>query len=191
MNFKRTITAILFLFAVLITQTAYSQSNYSDVKVDDLSDAQIRQLIQRAESVGYNDAQLEQMAKAQGMKPEEVVKLRARVEEIRKAGGSSNAAGERASDTEFKGRQVEGGIVKDDTTARDQRPVNVFQDLRPKIFGSELFANSNISFEPNLRMATPKSYIIGPDDELLIDLSGDNEANYNLKVNPEGIIRLQ
>lgn len=191
MNIKRTITAILFLFAVLITQTAYSQSNYSDVKVDDLSDAQIRQLIQRAESVGYNDAQLEQMAKAQGMKPEEVVKLRARVEEIRKAGGSSISDGDQASNTGFNGRQVEGGNFEDDTTARDQRPVDVLQDLRPKIFGSELFANSNISFEPNLRMATPKNYIIGPDDEILIDLSGDNEANYNLKVNPEGIIRLQ
>ena len=42
-----------------------------------------------------------------------------------------------------------------------------------------------------MRMATPKSYIIGPDDELLIDLTGDNEANYNLKVSPEGAINLQ
>ncbi|WP_432713605.1 SLBB domain-containing protein, partial [Pedobacter sp.] len=54
-----------------------------------------------------------------------------------------------------------------------------------------LFKNSNITFEPNLRMATPKSYVIGPDDELLIDLSGDNEASYKLKVSPEGIIRIQ
>ncbi len=188
MNFKRTITAILFLFAVLITQTAFSQSNYSDVKVDELSDAQIRQLIQRAESIGYNDAQLEQMAKAQGMKPEEVVKLRARVEKIRGASASSKATGE-DDDTEGRGRQVQGLPVKRDTTARET--INILKDLRPKIFGSELFANSNISFEPNLRMATPRNYVIGPDDELLIDLSGDNEANYKLKVSPEGIIRLQ
>lgn len=62
MNFKRTITAILFLFAVLVTETAFSQSNYSNVKVDELSDAQILQMIKRAESIGYNEAQLEQMA---------------------------------------------------------------------------------------------------------------------------------
>src|SRR5690606_27174567 len=68
---------------------------------------------------------------------------------------------------------------------------DAFGNLLPKIFGAELFKNSNITFEPNLRMATPKSYVIGPDDELLIDLSGDNEASYTLKVSPDGIIRLE
>lgn len=193
MNFKRTITALLFLFAVLITQTAYSQSNYSDVKVDDLSDAQIRQLMQRAESIGYNDAQLEQMAKAQGMKAEELVKLRARVEKIRGEGeGSKTDTEENDDDLGVKGRQVQGRSVRNDSlSSKNKEPADIFKVFRPKIFGSELFANSNISFEPNLRMATPRNYVIGPDDELLIDLSGDNEANYKLKVNPEGIIRLQ
>ncbi|SMC78829.1 SLBB domain-containing protein [Pedobacter nyackensis] len=186
MNFKKSITAILFLFAVLITQVAFSQSNYSNVKVDELSDAQIREMISRAESIGYNDAQLEQMAKAQGMKAEEVEKLRARVAKIRS--GKEDQAASKAQETD-KGRQFEGGTQgrRDSTTTK----VDLFESLRPKIFGAELFANSNISFEPNFRMATPRNYVIGPDDELLIDLSGDNEADYKLKVNPEGIIRLQ
>jgi protein involved in polysaccharide export with SLBB domain len=68
---------------------------------------------------------------------------------------------------------------------------DAFGNLIPKIFGEDLFKNSKISFEPNLRIATPKSYVVGPDDELLIDLTGDNEANYNLKVTPDGTIRLQ
>nr|WP_121270549.1 SLBB domain-containing protein [Pedobacter schmidteae] len=192
MNFKRAITAILFLFAVLVTQTAFSQSNYSDIKVDDLSDAQIRQMIQRAESIGYNDAQLEQMAKAQGMKAEEIEKLRARVTKIR--GGSNATPTNDGLDTEVKERQVVGATEKKGIFVNVDKPVksvNLLDDFRPKIFGSELFANSNISFEPNLRMATPRNYVIGPDDELLVDLSGDNEANYKLKVSPEGIIRLQ
>ncbi|SMC75764.1 SLBB domain-containing protein [Pedobacter africanus] len=191
MNFKRTITAILFLFAVLVTQTAFSQSNYSDIKVDDLSDAQIRQMIQRAESIGYNDAQLEQMAKAQGMKQEEIEKLRSRVAKIRAGGADSKKSGEEINTDEVKERQVVGMDKKEASEKKDPVKVNILEDLRPKIFGSELFSNSNISFEPNLRMATPKNYVIGPDDELLVDLSGDNEANYKLKVSPEGIIRLQ
>lgn len=68
---------------------------------------------------------------------------------------------------------------------------DAFGNLIPKIFGAELFKNNDIKFEPNLRMATPKGYIIGPDDQLLIDLTGDNEANYKLQVNAEGTIRLQ
>jgi protein involved in polysaccharide export with SLBB domain len=192
MNFKRTIAAILLLCAVLISETAMSQTNYANVKVDELSDAQIRQMIQKAESVGYNDAQLEQMAAAQGMKADEIAKLRLRVEKVRKQGGTSSNAAETSND-EVVSRKVEGATEKNATQTKSpvKKDVNPLEDLKPKIFGAELFANSNITFEPNLRMATPKSYVIGPDDELLIDLSGDNEANYKLKVNPEGVIRLQ
>lgn len=192
MNFKNTITAVLFFLTVLVAQSAYSQTNYSDVKVDDLTDAQIRQLIQRAESVGYNDAQLEQMASAQGMKPTEIEKLRLRVEKIRGAGAATGAPEKTDVDVSTE-RRMDPSITKktEGNKGESSSKKDVFQDLRPKIFGSELFANSSISFEPNLRMATPKSYVIGPDDELLIDISGDNEANYKLKVSPDGTIRLQ
>ncbi|HEU0125686.1 MAG TPA: SLBB domain-containing protein, partial [Flavobacterium sp.] len=64
-------------------------------------------------------------------------------------------------------------------------------EIQSKIFGSDLFRNGNIKFEPNLRIATPKSYIIGPDDRLIIDLTGDNERTYNLQVSPEGFINLE
>jgi protein involved in polysaccharide export with SLBB domain/uncharacterized protein YfkK (UPF0435 family) len=186
MNFKRTITAILFLFAVLVTQTVFSQSNYSNVKVDELSDAQILQMIKKAESIGYSEAQLEQMAAAQGMKQEEVQKLRLRVEKIRKQGSATavqvdnkqNSTGRESSET------TDGGAVDNEKKVKDE-------EIGPKIFGSELFRNGNITFEPNLRIATPKGYVIGPDDKLLIDLTGDNEASYNLQVSPEGVINLQ
>lgn len=185
MKFKKAITGFILFIAVLFSQVSFAQTNYADVKVDELSDAQIRQMIQRAESVGYNDAQLEQMAAAQGMKAEEIAKLRTRVAKIR-----SNSASA-AKTTEVDGDINSERTFADSTKRRSPVVVDVLSDLRPKIFGAELFANSDISFEPNLRMATPKNYIIGPDDQLLIDLSGDNDVNYNLKVSPDGTIRLQ
>ena len=192
MNFKKVIAALLFLI-VVASSNLIAQTNYSDVKVDELSDTQIRQLMQRAESVGYNDAQLEQMAAAQGMPAEEIVKLRARVDKIRKQVDKTSAAKEVNEDENQSGtRTFDAGGQKSSASERsveDSR--DSFGNLIPQVFGSELFKNDNITFEPNLRMATPKSYIIGPDDQLLIDLTGDNEANYKLQVSPEGTIRLQ
>jgi len=66
-----------------------------------------------------------------------------------------------------------------------------FNELRSKIFGADLFKNSKLTFEPNLSIATPKNYVIGPNDELLIDIYGNSEASYNLKVSPEGIINVE
>lgn len=219
MKFKNIFTALLFFFAIIISQSAFSQTNYADVKVDDLTDTQIRQLIQRAESVGYNDAQLEQMAAAQGMNATEIQKLRLRVEKIRKQDGGQNND---KSDTNGSNKNQQNGNELDRSRGFDKQNVRdttknnnktdssgnlktkkaleeeklaemkkLFEGLKPKIFGEDLFKNENLTFEPNLRMATPKSYVVGPDDELLIDLSGDNEANYKLKVSPDGTIRLQ
>ncbi|MBG6236651.1 protein involved in polysaccharide export with SLBB domain [Pedobacter sp. CAN_A7] len=203
MNIKKVLTVLSFLMVLIITQVS-AQTNYADVKVDELTDVQVRQLMQRAESIGYDDAQLEKMAAAQGMKPDEIQKLRLRVEKIRKQDGTSST-----NDKSLKGKSSGRTLENDTTTAktrdnkntdsdelsdaekRAQERISLFEDLKPKIFGVDLFKNGNLTFEPNLRMATPKGYVIGPDDELLIDLNGDNEANYTLKVSPEGAINLQ
>jgi protein involved in polysaccharide export with SLBB domain len=219
------VLALLFMVVLLtVSQAAFSQSSYADVKVDELTDAQIRQMIQRAESIGYNDAQLEQMAAAQGMPQTEIQKLRLRVQKIRSnqsSGDDTNGNNPQNSSGEGYGRQDASGRTYNangyntpgnngqnnglQNIGRDslgnnmasleqqrQREIQgVFEGLKPKVFGSDLFKNTNVTFEPNLRMATPKSYVIGPDDELLVDLTGDNEANYRLPVSPDGTIRLQ
>jgi protein involved in polysaccharide export with SLBB domain len=197
MDFKKILSILLFLTVVAFTNSAFSQTNYSDIKVDDLSDTQIRQMMQKAEAVGYTDAQLEQMAAAQGMRAVEIDKLRIRVAKIRSGSTQSatvQSGQDQSNQREYIGRDSSGRQMDSLNTKKNLQNganINILEDLRPKIFGAELFANTNMSFEPNIRMATPKGYVIGPDDELLIDLSGDNEANYRLKVSPEGSIRLQ
>lgn len=56
------------------------------------------------------------------------------------------------------------------------------------VFGSQLFTTASLSFEPNLRLATPPDYILGPDDELQLNIYGYQEASYKLQVLPEGSI---
>lgn len=210
MKFKKIFTLLFFFFALIITQAANAQTNYTNIKVDDLTDTQIRQLIQRAEAIGYNDQQLEQLAAAQGMKASEIQKLRLRVEKIRKLDGADQPKEQKNTKDQNKGRTYEkpqqdslqnnknkgkkdNGEVDKKSSMEEERLIReeLFESLKPKIFGSDLFKNGEITFEPNLRMATPKGYIIGPDDELLIDITGDNEQDYKLKVSPDGTIRLQ
>lgn len=57
-------------------------------------------------------------------------------------------------------------------------------------FGSYLFANQQLSFEPKLNIPTPANYVLGAYDEIIVDVSGLYEAYYKLKVSPEGTIRI-
>jgi len=56
------------------------------------------------------------------------------------------------------------------------------------IYGHKLFDSRALSFEPNLNQATPEDYVLGPGDELIIDIWGVNEANITQKISPEGSI---
>ncbi|MCZ4242921.1 SLBB domain-containing protein [Pedobacter punctiformis] len=174
----------LLIICLSFSLISLAQTNYANIKVDELSDAQILQMIKRAESIGYGDAQLEQMAAAQGMKADEIQKLRLRVEKVRKQGAAIKVEDKPASTGREISETTDGGKVDNEKKVADE-------EVGPKIFGSEMFRNGAITFEPNLRIATPKSYVIGPDDKLLIDLTGDNEASYNLQVSPDGVINLQ
>lgn len=58
------------------------------------------------------------------------------------------------------------------------------------VFGSYLFNTQNLTFEPKLNIPTPANYVLGAYDELIVDISGLYEANYKLKVSPEGTIRI-
>jgi len=82
-----------------------------------------------------------------------------------------------------------------DSIIRNRSSINTDTDtaivsLRRKIFGFNIFSNKIGAFEPNLKIATPKSYILGPDDELIIDINGYSEDHYNLTVNADGYIKI-
>lgn len=188
---------LLLLFSLCFISASYGQTNLADVKVDNLTDAQIRELIIRSEAMGYQEAQLGQMAAAQGMKPEEVEKLKLRVSKLNVNSSVRNSQ----TDINRGSRYSLQADVADSTSTGKERSLNaieqqklamqqLFEGLKPKIFGSDLFKNGNITFEPNLRIATPRGYIIGPDDKLIVDINGDNEASYDLAVSTEGAITL-
>ena len=56
------------------------------------------------------------------------------------------------------------------------------------IFGHDVFGAPTLSFEPNVNVATPEDYVLGPGDEVIIDIWGVSEANITQKISPEGRI---
>ena len=151
--------------------------------------------MQKAASIGYSDAQISQMAMAQGMDADEASKLLKRVKALRKkeASGMMQGMQKQARGSNDSSLFYSNDInIGNNNEAGNRSFIDSSQiSLEPKIFGADLFRNSAISFQPNMNMPTPQGYIIGPGDELLVDLTGDNIASYNLKVTPEGFINLE
>ncbi len=190
------ILSVLFLFALPVL--AQNTQNLSSVRVDELSDAQIRQFIQQVEASGLSEAQLEQVASARGMAPSEISKLRERVNKLKQNQGTTDKPKSNTQNSSYDknvrsnpgGRQLNYEPDSSEVELDPEKAEEALNAFKPKVFGSDLFKNSKITFEPNLRIATPANYSIGPDDQINIDIYGYSEASYKLVVSPEGTINI-
>ena len=59
-----------------------------------------------------------------------------------------------------------------------------------KIFGHDLFNNKNLTFEPNMNIATPKDYMLGPGDAVIVDVYGASQESFNETISPDGFITI-
>jgi len=64
------------------------------------------------------------------------------------------------------------------------------QQNKKKVFGRDIFNKKNLSFEPNMNLATPTTYRIGPGDEVVIDIYGASQKTETLTVSPEGDVTI-
>lgn len=188
MNYSKFVLPLIILFVIIFTVKPLSaQTLPKDVNVDQYSDAQIIQVLQQAQSRGLSDAQIIQQAQAQGLSADQVSRLQTRITDIRRKQGSSNLFNDTVQTT---ARQLN---YRPDTSGNNNGRISgadLFSSLRPKIFGSDLFRNNHIVSQPDLKIATPLNYVLGPEDQLLINVYGKSVVNWKLDVSPEGNINI-
>ena len=60
-----------------------------------------------------------------------------------------------------------------------------------KIFGHDVFNNKNLTFESSMNLATPQSYVLGPGDEVNVDIWGASQESITESVSPDGTIIIE
>ena len=58
------------------------------------------------------------------------------------------------------------------------------------VYGRSIFRNKSLSFAPSKNMPTPKNYILGPGDEVIVDIFGANQSTIRSVISPEGYINV-
>lgn len=62
---------------------------------------------------------------------------------------------------------------------------------KKKVFGRDIFNNKNLTFEPNMNIATPQNYRLGPGDAVFIDIYGASQKTIESTVSPEGTVTIE
>lgn len=134
----------------------------SNVNVKDLTNAQREEVLRAARKQGFNDADLEAMARARGVNVDDYKRATALVGEDNKTA---------------------------DTLQPNKKQVteNVLQST-VAIYGQELFENNALGFAPSMNLAPTAGYILGPNDRLSIKVYGLQEQSMNVVIASNGTV---
>jgi protein involved in polysaccharide export with SLBB domain len=193
MRLTRLLFTCFLIFSAIIPsigQGGLSSSDLRTVEIDKLSDAEIKAYYSKAMESGLTEAQLFDLGKTRGLSDIQATKLKERVAALGLSTGTAM--------TVRTGPIGDGASLSTDversTRIFDEKLGKVSMQTQPydkRIYGSELFEGTSTTFEPNLRIATPSNYILGPDDEVIINVYGYSEKLYRQNVNAEGNIYIE
>jgi len=166
-----------FLFGLLslcvITLSAQNSSAAKEA-ARQAPDSQIQQYIAQAKAQGYSLSAVENILRAQGATYQDLARLSALW------GGTGEASEEVIMEQESIGTDF--GL--------DAKTVDAPAQTRAARFGASFFNRAKLTETPELYIATPSDYQLGPGDELSIQLFGASEEMYEVQITREGYIKV-
>lgn len=83
------------------------------------------------------------------------------------------------------------GILPTDTTKLLKQLLAEREKEKNKVFGRDIFNKKDLSFEPNMNIATPQNYRLGPGDAVIIDIYGASQRTEQATVSPDGDVTIE
>ncbi|KAA6345166.1 capsule biosynthesis protein [termite gut metagenome] len=169
------LSTLLFIFTFL-SGVAVAQQ---------VTDNQVIESIKNASTEGKDQNQVSRELMQQGV-------TRQQVEKIQKQYENGQVTTEVTKDdlnTQTTTEDEDEGEVEEETSKA--RKSFRFQNSTRNIFGHNIFTTQNLTFEPNSNLATPDNYILGPGDEVIINVWGDSETSIRAIISPQGNIQVE
>ena len=182
----------ILLFLLLMPAIIFSQ-DLSNLKQDvsvkalsEMTDSELGAYWLQAQERGYNLDQIKTLARAQGVSESDLIEFEKRVKtlgDINQKTDEDNLMKTQNELTTIFGLKIEEEF--------EEKVNESYSFVNLGVFGSDFFNNPNISSTPQLNIATPESYELGPGDELAISIWGAAENEYTSKISREGYLKIE
>ena len=154
-----------------------------------LSDEAVVKYALEGRQSGKSDQQIGKELLARGVTPAQVERLKRKYEDSQ---GSETSVSDQSvsGQRRERGQSPSGGLAAgslDVASTAITDPAQAVTNPR-EVFGRNVFRSRVLTFEPNENQATPENYRLGPGDEVIIDIWGENERSLREEISPEGNI---
>ena len=186
-----------------------------DMLAQSMTDEQVMKFVIKEHTSGTSQAQIVSKLVAKGVDINQIRRVRKKFEKQIQDRSLGSVADKAVEDTEEIMRQnseakkpVQGGSGSKDDTAFEKYKTEDRNGERPdlsegekenkemlfnghKVFGRDIFNNASLTFEPAMNIATPQNYVIGPGDNIKLDIYGASQKSNIYKVSPDGDITVE
>ena len=192
---KQFAKVVLWLF-LLGGPAVYAQSG--------MTDGQVIEYVQQALQQGKDQQTIAMELLSKGASQEQLLRLKSQYSGAATSGSSSQAgAGGAVQDTGTRARKTTVANATDGEAALEGANTDEMKETMKKrqelkvstvgendVFGRNIFNIDKLTFQPNLNMATPENYRLGPGDEVIVDVWGASQNTMRLEVSPDGYVNI-
>lgn len=144
-----------------------------------ISDEQAVSIMKRMNAQGQSAAEIATTLSQSGITEEQLARIKSRAED----------KGARQSlSTDSRLRMIPADTAKLDTIKTERQEEKKLPEGVLPIFGHDIFSSNRLTFEPQVNIATPENYVLGPGDEVIIDIWGNSQQSIRQTISPEGSI---
>ena len=209
---------LFFILLLLVAQSSFAQVLNNDSRINNtrmtssvqgdvidpsgMSDDEIIEYINEQKRRGMSDRVIVRNLLNRGVSQEKLTELREKYSERSTQNTSGNQGLDADVDFMTDRRRtnnllnVDAGILE--TQIQDVIPDSVTLaslsleiSREQEIFGHNIFRDKQVSFEPNLNIATPENYRLGPGDEVIIDVWGASQSTFRDYISPDGYVNIE
>ena len=151
-----------------------------------MSDDAVIAYVQNGMATGKSQSDMAKELAARGVTQAQAERIRARYEqEQAQSTGAIKVAG-----VQERQRRTNDGPLSTETGDMDAVSVEIGSPGAKNVFGRNIFTTGGLSFAPSSNLPTPVNYVLGPGDEVIIDIWGTNQATIRQTISPDGTINI-
>ena len=171
------------LFPVILVLSAFALASVPAAA--QMSDDAVVEYVKDGIANGRSQNEMAMELAAKGVTREQVERIRNASQAGVLAGNASRTAGEQE-----RARRMNEGMMETPAVKVNDVLEDVIEPEATPVFGRNIFTNDNLTFAPSTNLPTPEDYRLGPGDEVIIDIWGNNQATIRQTISPDGTINI-
>lgn len=150
-----------------------------------ISDKEVMKTAMELYGEGYSEMDIAKALIKQGASVEQLQRLQSQLLSMRDGKSSSSS---KKSDYLKSNSREDNGEELDSLLLWDMWDIEKPAKL---VYGRDIFRTRSTSFKPQMNQATPKNYVLGPGDEVIIDIYGASQEQFEEEISPDGKITIE